>query len=162
VTYKTHPVPQSFTIGVVQLNTTSNDIFKRVTKESLQLIPRITQAGFTGYGTLEGGFSALFIQPNGTIGNFNRTFAPLQRLARTPGVSGQVAAFPGSWNMYLDTFLQDPNIATNIQDTSRLLTADVLENKTDELVEFIVESGKGAGFNFSMLFLDFCSAWILT
>lgn len=150
MTYKTHPVPQSFIIGVVQINTTSNDTFKRVAKDFLQLIPKITQAGFTGYASIEGGFSALFIQPNGTMENFNRTFAPLERLADIPGVSGQIAGFPGSWDMYLDKFLQDPHIATNIQDPSRLLTADVLENKTDELVEFILESGKGAGFNWSM------------
>lgn len=157
MTYKTHPVPQSFIIGAVQINTTSNDAFKQVTKESLQLIPKITQAGFTGYAILEGGFSALFIQPNGTMENFNRTFAPLARLANITGVSGHyVAAHPGSWDMYLDKSLTDPNVATNNQGASRLLTADVLENKTDELVDLIVEYGTGAGFNWGMLFLDSC------
>ncbi|QKX54826.1 uncharacterized protein TRUGW13939_01915 [Talaromyces rugulosus] len=145
VTYKTHPIPQSFIFGLVQINSTSNDTFKRVAKESLQLIPKITQAGFTGYADIEGGFSALFVQPNGTVENFNRTFAPLESLADVPGVSALITSFPGSWNMYLDDFLHDPNIATNIQDASRLLTADVLENKTDELVEFILENG--GGFN---------------
>lgn len=152
MTYKTHPVPQSFIIGVVQINTTSNDTFRRVAKECLQLIPNITQAGFTGYAEIEDGFGALFVQPNGTMENFNLTFAPLESLADIPGVTAQIASFPGSWDMYLDKFLQDPNIATNDQDATRLLTADVLQNKTDELVEFILESNKAAAFNWSMLF----------
>jgi hypothetical protein len=160
VTYKTHPIPQSFIFGLVEINSTSNDTFKRVVKESLQLIPKITQAGFTGYAEFEGGLSAIFVQPNGTIENFNRTFAPLESLADIPGVSALITSFPGSWNMYLDKFLLDPNIATNIQDASRLLTADVLENKTDELVEFILENG--GGFNWGMLFfLGSYLAWIL-
>ncbi|KAH8697409.1 FAD binding domain protein [Talaromyces proteolyticus] len=149
VTYKTHHVPQSFIIGWTQINTTSNETFKKVAKQCLQLIPTITEAGFTGYANIEGGFSAIFVQPNGTLENFNKTFAPLEKLSNIPGVSAQMAAYPASWDMYLDTFLKDPNIATNIQDASRLLTADVLQNKTDELIELILESGDGAGFNWN-------------
>lgn len=152
VTYKTHPIPQSFTIGFVQLNTTNNKTFHQVVEKSLQLLPSVTEAGYTGYGSFDGGFSAIFLQPNGTIETFNKTIlAPFQELTRLPGVSGQVGASPATWNDYVSMFLSDPHIGTNVQDTSRLLTVDVLRNRAAQLADLILESGDGAGFDFSKL-----------
>jgi hypothetical protein len=136
-------------MGFVQLNTTNDATFVDVVESSLQVIPSITDAGFTGYSDITQGFSGIFILPNGTTDVFNATFAPFEELARLPGVSGAVAAFPSTWDNYLQTFLRDPNIATNIQDTSRLLTAEVLQNKGKLLAELILQSGGGGGFNFS-------------
>jgi hypothetical protein len=51
---------------------------------------------------------------------------------------------------YLNTFLQDPNIATNVMDTSRLLTPNVLLNRTEELLDLVQDYPEmGLGFNFS-------------
>jgi hypothetical protein len=149
VTYKTHPVPQNLTIGFVQMNATNNFSSTRLISESLKLIPAVTDAGYTGYGSFAQGFQAIFLQPNGTIESFNRTFAPFSNLTQLPGVTGAVGAYSSTWDEYLKTFLRDPNIGTNIQDTSRLLTADIIREKADDLAEFIVDNGQGAGFNFS-------------
>ena len=136
-------------MGLVQLNATSASSFKQIIAESVKLLPAITEAGYTGYGTLENGFAALFLKPNGTIADFNQTFAPFFNLSRLPGIQGEVAAYPSTWDGYVKTFLRDPNIGTNIQDTSRLLTTEVIQEKAEELAEFIVSNKQGAGFNFS-------------
>ncbi|KAB8275188.1 hypothetical protein BDV30DRAFT_247912 [Aspergillus minisclerotigenes] len=148
VTYKTHPVPQNLTMGVVQLNATSESSFKQVIAESVKLLPAVTEAGYTGYGTIENGFAAIFLKPNSTIADFNQTFAPFFNLSRLRGIQGAVAAYPSTWDGYLKTILQDPNIGTNIQDTSRLLTNEVIQESADDLAEFIVDNKQGAGFNF--------------
>jgi hypothetical protein len=149
VTYKTHPVPQNLTIGYVQLNATEKSSSTRLVSESLKLLPAVTDAGYTGYGSFAQGFEAIFLQPNGTIKSFNKTFASFSKLTQLPGVSGVVGAYPSSWDEYLKTFLRDPNIGTNIQDTSRLLTADIIREKADDLAELIVDNSQAAGFNFS-------------
>ncbi|KAH2042236.1 hypothetical protein KXW51_000440 [Aspergillus fumigatus] len=148
VTYKTHPVPQNLTIGFVQLNATDRSSSTRLTSKSLKLIPAVTDAGYTGYGSFTQGFQAIFLQPNGTIESFNQTFAPFSNLTQLPGVTGALAAYSATWNDYLRTLLQDPNIGTNIQDTSRLLTAEVIRDKADDLAELIVDNDQAAGFNF--------------
>ncbi|RHZ62522.1 hypothetical protein CDV55_106473 [Aspergillus turcosus] len=148
VTYKTHPVPQNLTIGFVQLNATDNSSSTRLVSESLKLLPAVTDAGYTGYGSFAQGFQAIFLQPNGTIESFNQTFASFSDLTQLPGISGAVGAYSSTWDEYLKTFLRDPNIGTNIQDTSRLLTADIIREKADDLAEFIVDNAQAAGFNF--------------
>ncbi|KAL4897457.1 FAD binding domain protein [Aspergillus ambiguus] len=148
VTYRTHKVPDSLLIGFVQLNASSKASYKRVVAESLKVLPTVTDAGYTGYGDLTGGFTAIFVQPNATVASFNQTFLPFFKLSQVPGVSGAVAAFPSTWAGYVESFLRDPNIGTNIQDTSRLLTKDVLNKKAEDLADFLYENRDGAGFNF--------------
>jgi hypothetical protein len=114
-------------------------------------LPAITDAGYTGYGTTDGGLGLIFIQPNATNETFQSTFGPLIELVALANVSGIVTSvdFP-SWSDYTAVFLRDPNIATNIQDASRLLTANVLENKTEELVDLVLQYPDNApGFNYS-------------
>ncbi|GFG24993.1 FAD binding domain protein [Aspergillus udagawae] len=148
VTYKTHPVPQNLTIGFVQFNATNKSSSTRLVSESLKLLPAVTDAGYTGYASFTQGFQAVFLQPNGTIESFNQTFASFSSLTQLPGVKGAVGAYSSTWDGYLKTFLQDPHIGTNTQDTSRLLTADIIREKADDLAEFIVDNGQTAGFNF--------------
>ena len=143
-------------MGLAQINTTDRPTFRRVLNDVLQALPSITDAGYTGYGIMGGGsFGLIFIQPNATEEMFNVTFAPLYELAALPNVSAQVGSleFP-TWIEYCNVFLQDSNIATNIIDSSRLLTADALLNRTAEIVDLIDEfDGRdnfSAGFNFSM------------
>jgi hypothetical protein len=136
----------------MQYNTTEESTFRIVLRETIQALPRVTDAGYTGYGLMEGSsFRAIFLQPNATDENFNTTFAPLFKLAAHPNVSAQIGSitFP-TWIDYCNTFLGDPNIATNVMDTSRLLTPDVLLNRTDDLIDLILQSNEfSAGFNFS-------------
>ncbi|KAE8402671.1 hypothetical protein BDV37DRAFT_284478 [Aspergillus pseudonomiae] len=148
VTYKTHPVPQNLIIGLVQLNATNTSSMKRVIAESVKLLPAITEAGYIGYGAIENGFAAIMLKPNSTIADFNQTFAPFFNLSRLPGIQGGVTAYPSTWDGYVKAFLRDPNIGTNIQDTSRLLTTEVIQEKAEQLAEFIVDNKQGAGFNF--------------
>jgi len=157
VTYKTHPNPQNFAIGLVRLNARDNSTFRTIVEKSLKLLPSITEAGYTGYGSISGGFAAIFVRPNGTDELFNSTFSPFYELAALPGVNGSVTGFGNlTWIDYANTFLQDPNIAMNVQDASRLLTADVLEHKASEPVDLIIENGGEAGFNFSMYHNSAC------
>lgn len=142
----------------MQLNASSEAAYKHVISESLKLLPAVTDEGYTGYGALTDGFAAFLLRPNTTVESFNQTFAQFFPLAQSPGVSGVVAAYPSSWDGYVETFLRDPNIGTNIQDTSRLLTTDVLQDKVEDLAQFIFDHRKDAGFNYSMLDLPifFC------
>lgn len=149
VTYKTHPVPQNLIMGFVQLNASDDASLTHVLAESIKLLPEVTDAGYTGYGNINQGIEAIFIKPNGTIESFNETFAGFSNLTQLPGIHGAIGAFPSSWNGYLENFLRDPNIGTNIQDISRLLTADVITRKAEELAQFLVKNGAGGGFNFS-------------
>jgi hypothetical protein len=66
-------------------------------------------------------------------------------------VTGQIGSFDlPTWMDYLNTFLQDPNIATNVMDMSRLLTPNVLLNRTEELLDLVQDYPEiGLGFNFS-------------
>ncbi|BCS23428.1 FAD/FMN-containing protein [Aspergillus puulaauensis] len=146
VTYKTHPVPENLIMGFVQLNATNGNL-TNVLAESLKLLPGVTDAGYIGYGDLSGGFNGFFMTPNSTVGAFNETFAGFFNLSTRPGVQGAVGAYPSDWDGYLETILRDPNIGTNIQDTSRLLTADVIQDKAEDLARFLVKN-PGGGFNF--------------
>ncbi|KAL2818747.1 hypothetical protein BDW59DRAFT_181875 [Aspergillus cavernicola] len=148
VTYKTHPVPQNLIMGFVQLNASDDASLTHVLAESMKLLPEVTDAGFTGYGNINQGLEAIFIKPNSTVKSFNETFAGFFNLTQFPSIHGAVGAFPSTWNGYLETIISDPNIGTNIQDTSRLLTADVINREAEELAQFLVKNGAGGGFNF--------------
>lgn len=150
-TFKTHPNPAHIQVGLVQLNATSNSTLRTVLEKGLETIPAVTEAGYVGYGDLADGFSAIFIQPNGTNETFDTAFAPFYEIKKLPGVGGQVGAFNfPSWIEYCHAFLQDPHVGTNNVDASRLLTKDVLLNQSDELVDLIFGYPEGhAGFNFS-------------
>ncbi|CAI7619960.1 unnamed protein product [Penicillium pancosmium] len=148
VTYKTHPVPQTLLIGFVQLNASDNSSLTDLLAGSMKLLPKVTDAGYTGYGNMDQRFEAIFLKPNGTVGSFNQTFAEFFNLSNAPGIQGAVGAYPSTWNEYLKTFLQDPNIGTNVQDTSRLLTASIIDEKAEDLAKLIVDNGGKGGFNF--------------
>jgi hypothetical protein len=141
----------------MQFNTTDESTFRSVLHSAFQNLPRVTDAGYTGYGIMGvGSFAAIFLQPNATEEGFNETFAPLYELAAHPNVSAQMGSFlMPTWIDYCNAWLGDPNIATNIIDSSRLLTADVLMNRTTDLIDLILEFDEfSAAFNFSMLSLQ--------
>jgi hypothetical protein len=136
-------------MGFVQLNASDDDSLTNLLAESIKLLPKVTNDGYTGYGNIDRGLEAIFIKPNGTVESFNETFAEFFNLAKLHGIHGAVGVFPSTWNGYLETILRDPNIGTNILDTSRLLTTDVINRKAEELAQFLVKNGAGGGFNFS-------------
>lgn len=157
VTYKTHPLPSHVSVLFFQANTTSLDAWRNVYASSLRALSGITDAGYTGYGNTEVGkvVQFIFLQPNGTAESSNRAMGSFQEVMALNGTDGTTAAmgnitFP-SWDAYIEVFLTDPNIATNIQDASRLLTPDVLHDKADELVELAIERfpDVSPGHNFS-------------
>lgn len=140
-------------MGFVQLNASDDASLTHVLAESIKLLPEVTDAGYTGYGSIDQGFEAIFIKPNSTVESFNETFAGFFNLTHLSGIRGAVGAFPSTWNGYLETILRDPNIGTNIQDISRLLTADVINREAEKLAQFLVKNGAAGGFNFSKLYL---------
>jgi hypothetical protein len=148
VTYKTHPVPQNLIMGFVPLNASDDRSLIHILAQSIKLLPELTDAGYTGYGTFDQGFGAIFIKPNSTVQAFNKAFAGFFNLTQLPGIHGTVQALTSTWDGYVEKFLQDPNIGTNIQDCSRLLTTDVIKENADELAHFLVRN-PGGGFNFS-------------
>jgi hypothetical protein len=152
-TYKTHPEPSHIHVGFAQFNVTKPSAFKRLLASTFRALPVVTQHGYTGYGTTYGGWGVglIFIKPNGTNESFAEAFQPLSKMTELEDVQGAVGSmeFP-SWDEYTKVFLQDPNIATNVIDTSRLLTKEVLEEKADELAKLTEDFPKfHAGFNFS-------------
>ncbi|KAF2458268.1 putative FAD binding domain protein [Lineolata rhizophorae] len=150
VTYKTHPNPSHLQLGLVQFNATGSSAVRTVQSAVMKSLVDITSAGYTGYGVFDQGFSGIFIQPNGTNETFVEAFAPFYQLSTYPNVSAVIGNFTlPSWIDYCDAFLTDPNIGTNIQDASRLLTADILLNKTDDLIDMISDFPDApSGFNF--------------
>lgn len=158
MTYKTHPNPSHIQVGIVQFNVTDESARRTILEKSLQTIPEVTNAGYTGYGYMGNisppedlAFQAIFLQPNATNGTFDKAFEPFYQIAALPGVKGQIGRldFP-SWMDYSKDFLTDPNIATNIIDGSRLLNSHVLLERTKDLVDLMFEyPNYGPGFNFS-------------
>jgi hypothetical protein len=135
----------------MQFNTTDESTFRTVLYRALQNLPRVTDAGYTGYGIVGGsGFAAIFLQPKTTEQGFNRSFAPIYELAAHPNVSEQMTSFPTpTWIDCCNAFSGDPII-----DFSRLLTANVLMNRTTDLIDLVLEFSEfSADFNFSMLSL---------
>lgn len=151
VTYKTHPLPSHIQAVLVQINGSSEAALRTVYQRAFAALPGITEAGYIGYADVDGVFQGVFSQANATNETFATAFAPFYEIAKLEGVSAQIVSFPfPTWLDYSEYFLRDPNIATNVIDASRLLTADVLLNKTEELVDLIFENPtRGPGFNFS-------------
>ena len=150
-TYRTHPLPTHIQAVGIQANATSESGLRELYERILPLLPDITKAGYTGYATLDGQLGFIFLQANATNATYEETFAPLNELRDIEGVEILLTSplvFP-TWLDYGQYFLNDPNIATNIQDASRLLTPDVLKNKSKELVDLIFDFPElGPGFNF--------------
>lgn len=156
VTYKTHPIPSHVQVAFVQVNTTSTETWRNAYAASLRALPAMTDAGYTGYWSTTVGelVQFIFLQPNGTDSDLERGlkgFDELTQMNGTAGMSIGVGNFMlSSWEAYTDLFLTDPNIATNIQDASRLLTPEVLSEKADALVDLALRYPDAApGHNFS-------------
>lgn len=156
VTYRTHPLPSHVQVAFLQANTTSTDTWRKVYVASLRALPAMTEAGYTGYGTasVSSLVQFIFLQPNGTDSSLvagSRGFQELLAMNGTDGTSVLIGnlTFP-SWDAYTEAFLTDPNIGTNIQDASRLLTSEVLMENADDLVELAVRHPSvSPGHNFS-------------
>jgi hypothetical protein len=151
VTYRTHPLPTQIQAVAFQANASSEATLRTICERVLSLLPDVANAGYTGYATLSGSIGFIFNQANATDETYHSTFGPWQSLSEIEGVSAGLTPplpFP-TWLDYGQYFLTDPNIATNVQDASRLLTASVLKNKTRELVDLILDFPElGPGFNF--------------
>ncbi|KAH7371497.1 FAD/FMN-containing protein [Pyrenochaeta sp. MPI-SDFR-AT-0127] len=151
ITYKTHPLPTHIKVLAAQFNSTSPTSRREVLGRALKTIPHITDLGFTGYGTLGESLGLIFIQPNGTNASADEAAGILRQAGDVTGVDAFAFAFDfPSWMEYSNTFLQDPNIATNVIDPSRLLTPEVLGEKTEQLVGLVVDEFPDLhpGFNF--------------
>ena len=121
-------------------------------KGSIAALVNMTDAGYTGYGFFSNGFSAIFIRPNGTEADLLKGSAAFRELAELDGTSFVMfnLTFP-TWIEYCDMFLQDPNIAQNVMDSSRLLTTDMALHKGDAIVDMMLDYGPEnyPAFNFS-------------
>jgi len=156
VTYKTHPLPSHVHVAFVQANTTSAETWRKAYAASLRALPAMTDAGYTGYGSTTVGeiVQFIFLQPNGTDLNLERGFQGFDELMQMNGTAGMSVGAGNftlpSWEAYTNLFLTDPNIATNIQDASRLLTPEILSEKADALVDLALRYPDAApGHNFS-------------
>ncbi|KAJ9614419.1 hypothetical protein H2200_002555 [Cladophialophora chaetospira] len=151
VTYRTYPEPGHIQVAALQINATSNSTLRPVLKASLAGLVNMTDAGYTGYGYFSNGFSALFVRPNGTEEDLLKGSVAFRELGELEGTSFFMfnLSFP-SWIAYCDMFLQDPNIAQNVMDSSRLLTTDMALHKADAIIDMMLEFGPEhyPGFNF--------------
>ncbi|KAF2027845.1 FAD-binding domain-containing protein [Setomelanomma holmii] len=151
VTYKTHPMPTHIKTVAAQYNSTSLVARREVLPRALKAIPRITDLGFTGYATFGNPIGLIFIQPKGTNTTAGEATALIEHAGNITDVEPLAGAFDlPTWITYCAAFLQDPNIATDVIDTSRLLTAEILSNKTEDLLGVIIDEFPDfhAGFNF--------------
>ncbi|KAK2741352.1 hypothetical protein FQN57_005636 [Myotisia sp. PD_48] len=154
-TYKTHPKPSNIQAVAFQFNTTDSQVRRTILERSLQAIPGITDGGYVGYAiantksTESQAFQAIFVQPNATNATYVKAFASVNEISTLPGVQGGVITFDfPDWMGYSEFFLTDPNIATNIIDSGRLLNSDVLTNRASDIVDLMFKYPDfGAGFN---------------
>lgn len=158
ITYRTHPQPSHVQVALLQANMSSIAAYRKVYAAALRALPNMTEAGYTGYGTttLAETVQFIFLQPNGTAATLQQgmaAFDPLLALNGSDDISVLAANFTlPSWRAYTDLFLHDPNIATNVQDATRLLTADVLsdDKKIEQLIDIAVKYPEmSPGHNFS-------------
>jgi hypothetical protein len=116
----------------------------------------MTDAGYTGYGATTRAVTVqfIFLQPNGTNATLEQGFAGFNEILAMNGTDG-MSIIAGNftlptWRDYTDYFVSDPNIATNIQDASRLLTSDVLLHRAGDIVDLALRYPEmAAGHNFS-------------
>ncbi|KAF2185562.1 FAD/FMN-containing protein [Zopfia rhizophila CBS 207.26] len=150
ITYKTHPNPTHISTVIAQFTTNSSTAQRQLLSGIFKVIPGITDAGYTGYATLGAPIGLVFSQANGTNATANEVVKTLNGIGNITGVETQAGAIEfGSWMEYSASFLHDPNIATNVIDPSRLVTAEVLTKKTEELLKIIEDfPDLHAGFNF--------------
>ena len=152
VTYRTHPEPSHIQIAAIQINATTNSTLRAVLERSLGALVNMTDAGYTGYGYLSKGFSGLFVRPGGTEEELVRGSAAFRDFAQLDGTSFAMVNFTfPRWIDYCNAFLQDPNIAMNVMDSSRLLTTEMAFDKADQIIDMMLEYGPEhyPGFNFS-------------
>lgn len=156
VTYQTFPPPSHIQVVVFQANMSTEDAYRKVYTQALKSLPAITENGYTGYGATTPSETVMFIffQPNGTNATLDQGFAGFNSILQMNGTD-DISVMAGNfflptWQAYTDLFVSDPNIATNIQDASRLLTADVLLDKAEDIVELALKyADMPAGHNFS-------------
>jgi len=141
VTYRTHPEPSHIQVAFVQVNATSNSSLRPVLERSLGALVNMTDSGYTGYGYLSGaGFTSLFIKPNGTDAQLVKAAAAFYEIGQLPEAAFAMLNFTfPRWIDYCNMFLQDPNIAQNVMDSSRLLTPDMAFNKADKIIDMMLE-----------------------
>ncbi|KAH7125208.1 putative FAD binding domain protein [Dendryphion nanum] len=150
ITYKTHPVPTHIKVVFAQYTTNYSTARRQTLGRIFRALPEITDAGYTGYGTLGSPIGIILLQPNGTNTTAERVTTILKNIGDEAKVDTMAAGmdFP-TWIDYVNVFLQDPNVATNVVDPSRLLTPDVLLNKTEKLLGVIDDFPDfHPGFNF--------------
>jgi hypothetical protein len=150
VTYRTHPLPKHIQVVFFQANASTPAARRTVYIQSLAALADIADAGYTGYIDAGIQFQGIFNRANGTNETYLDAFSSLSNLSSVEGVSAAMGPFEfPDFSTYSQSFLKDPNIATNVIDASRLLTADVLRNKGPEIYELIERYPElGAGFNF--------------
>ena len=152
MTYRTHPEPNHIQVAFVQANATTNATLRPVLEKSLGALVNMTDAGYTGYGFLSNGFTAVFIRPGGTKGDLEKGAAAFAAIGQMEGTSIGILNFTfPRWIDYCNQFLQDPNIAQNVMDSSRLLTPEMAFGKADKIVDLMLDLGEGhyPFFNFS-------------
>lgn len=152
VTYKTHPLAALIQAVVMQYNVTNPLARSSLLDAFFHAIPTITEAGYVGYSDASTGIGAIFVQANGTNSTYESGFERLRdTLSKMAGVSGMMVPIPfPTWMDYGTYFLRDPNVATNVQDASRLLTVDNLESHRQDLIAIVNDfPDLEPGFNFS-------------
>ena len=151
VTYKTFPLPTHINTVFAQYTTNSSISRRHVLRNLFRAVPEITDSGYTGYGTLGQPIGIILLQPNATKETATRVTEILKSVGNV--TNGEVVAGGLdflTWMDYSNTFLSDPNVATNVIDPSRLLTPEVLLQKTDDILDVIDDfEDLAPGFNFS-------------
>jgi FAD/FMN-containing dehydrogenase len=155
-TYQTFPQPSHIQVAIFQANMSSADAYRKVYTQALKSIPAMTDAGYTGYGATNPAVTVqfIFLRPNGTNATLEQGFAGFNEILAMNGTDG-ISVIAGNftlptWRDYTEYFVSDPNIATNIQDASRLLTSKVMLHRAEDIVDLALRYPEmAAGHNFS-------------
>ncbi|KAB5595771.1 ER-derived vesicles protein ERV41 [Ceratobasidium theobromae] len=150
VTYRTHPPLKSMTAFGFSINTTDTQSATKLASVIIKSIPSIADAGVRGYllwSPPNSCFGIIF-QPDGaSVLAVNNTLQPVwDWVASHPGT--QVSTFGSvhpTFLSFVETYVHDIAIATNVWMGSRLVPRKVLQNKSDQLAKYTMGDGAFIG-----------------
>ncbi|KAF9458246.1 hypothetical protein BDZ94DRAFT_1284944 [Collybia nuda] len=152
-TYETHdPVPLTTIIG--QANFTSPTIAKSVITEFVRVHPTLADAGWGGYSFLsKESLSFAFVAHNVTVTDASTALEPFLSSARNATGGGPLfqsvtLPYDSFYTFYLETFITDGEVGTNMELGSRLLPHDLSKQNPEKVAEIMLAIPQGVGINF--------------
>jgi hypothetical protein len=151
VTYKTHPeTPLTSNLFLASIAPGSNDGYKKLVAEFIKLIPTLSDAGWTAYGSWTGSLVIITgLGINVPQHAANATWDPFYSFAQNLAGDGVqvVNALTTPFDSWNEWYKSQPvrTVGANTELGSRLVTRKVIETKYNEIADIFVQRGMIGG-----------------